>query len=503
VKHVLLAAFLAAGAVALAGGCSPAQRADQAYTDLELATKIARDRVYPATVRVDARQTEFIGGEKRRLAGSGSGVIFDTAGHILTNYHVAGRAEELTCILFSKERVKARLIGGDPWTDLAVIRLDPDEVRDKGLSFQHAAFGDSGAIEEGDKVLAIGSPFGLSRSVSSGIVSCRDRILGAGLEVGGGLETGIFNTWIQTDAAINPGNSGGPLVNYRGEVIGINTRGGGNDLGFAVPINVAKDVVSQILTRGKVTRSTVGLALQPLQDLETFFDVGKTEGAVVSSVEPDGPAAKAGILAEDILQEFGGAKVEGRYPEQLFDLRRRISATAVGEKVQVKVKRGGEVRSLELVTEELTTVRGDEANLPKWGLVVQGITDRLAQRERLPTAKGVYVTGVRGGEPAQKGGVERGDVVDRVGDIDITNLREFQDQYEAAAARKAPMVLLRVRRGQAALPILIKVDYESPEKPAGPAAAPPAPAPRPAVPAPRPAVPAPRPAAPRLAPPAV
>jgi serine protease Do len=465
VKYALLLAFLAAGAVLVAGGCAPVQRADSVL-QMEVATKLARDRVYPATVRIDARETEFIGGEKRRTGGSGSGVIFDEAGHILTNYHVAGRAEELTCILFSKERVKARLIGGDPWTDLAVIQLDPDEIKQKGYTFQHATFGNSDLMEEGDKVLAIGSPFGLSRSISGGIISCHDRILGVGLEVGGGLETGIFNTWLQTDAAINPGNSGGPLVNYAGEVIGVNTRGGGNELGFAVPINVARDVIDQILRKGKVTRSTVGIALQPLQDLETFFDVGRTEGAVVSSVEPGGPAAKAGIRAEDILLEFGGVKVEGRYPEQLFDIRRRISATPIGQGVPVKVKRGGEVRTMDLITEELTTVRGDEVNFAKWGLVAQNITDRLVQRERLPTSKGVYITGVRGGEAAQKGGLERGDVVDRVGEVTITGMRDFQDQYDAAVAKKATMVLLRVRRGQATVPILLKVDYESPEKPA-------------------------------------
>jgi serine protease Do len=513
VRYASVGLVLVAAAMAMAAGsgcATPTERAEAVYTDLELATKIARDHVYPATVRVDARRTEYVGGEKRRLGGSGSGVIFDDAGHILTNYHVAGRAEELTCILFSKERVKAKLIGSDPWTDLAVIQLDPDEIREKGLTFVHATFGDSDRLEEGDKVLAIGSPFGLSRSISSGIISCRDRILGTGLETGGGLETGLFNTWIQTDAAINPGNSGGPLVNYHGEVIGINTRGGGNDLGFAVPISVAKDVVAQILAKGKVTRSTIGIVLQPLQDLETFFDVGKTAGAVVSSVEPDTPAAKAGIRAEDVLQEIGGVKVEGRYPEQLFDIRRRIAATPVGDKVSVKVKRGGEVRTMDLVTEELTTVRGDESNFPLWGLVVQGITDRLAQRETLPTTKGIYVTGVRGGEPAQKGGVERGDVIDRVGDVEVASLKEFQAQYDATVARKVPMVLFRVRRGPASLPVVIKVDYEKAATPpretpaTKPAteATPGTPETRPGTPETKPAAPGPRPpaATPRPAP---
>jgi serine protease Do len=416
---------------------------------------------------VDARRMEFVAGERRRTGGNGSGVIFDDKGHILTNYHVAGRAQELTCILYNRERVRAKLIGGDPWTDLAVIQLDLDEVRKKCVTFQWAAFGDSSKVEEGDGVLAIGSPFGLSRSISNGIISCHDRILGSALDLGGGLETGLFNTWLQTDAAINPGNSGGPLVNFRGEVIGINTRGGGgNDLGFAVPINVAKEVVQQILAKGRVTRSSIGLSLQPLQDLETFFDVGKTEGAIISAVEADGPAAQAGIQAQDILQEYNGEKVEGRYSEQLFDLRRRISDTKVGAKVQVKVRRAGEVRAFEITTEELTTVRSEEQDFAKWGLVGQDITERLAQRENLQTTKGVYVTGVRHGQAAEKASLAKGDVVIRVGDKDVLNARDLKREYDASVRQKQPMVLLKVRRGLAVVPTVMRIDYEEGKKPA-------------------------------------
>ena len=466
VRHLLAAMLLATGGLVGLAGCGPQRDVTSVYLDLEVATKIARDRVYPASVRVDARRTEYVGGEKRRTGGSGSGVIFDQEGHILTNYHVAGRADELTCILFNKERVKARLVGSDPWTDLAVIQLDLDEVKQKGLAFERASFGDSAKMEEGDSVLAIGSPFGLSRSISRGIISCHDRILGTGLDLGGGLETGLFNTWLQTDAAINPGNSGGPLVNFRGEVVGVNTRGGGNELGFAVPINVAKEVIRQILEKGKVTRSTIGLTLQPLQDLETFFEVGKSEGAVVSAVEPDGPAAKAGLQPRDLLIEYNGGKVEGRYPEQLFDIRRRISDTPVGGKVQVKVKRATEVKALEIVTEELTTVRGDEENFPKWGVVAQTVTERLAQRENLGSTRGAYVTGIRRGEPAEAGGLGRGDVITRVGDENVTSIRDLKKYYDEAVKTKQAMVLLKVRRGLAVLPILLKVDYEEGKTPA-------------------------------------
>jgi len=485
--QVCAAALLAAW---LLGGCGPQRSGPEVYVALEDARKIARDRVYPATVRIDARRSEFVSGERRRLGSTGSGVIFDDHGHVLTNYHVAGRADDLTCILYSKERVRAKLVGGDPWTDLAVIQLDLGEVNRKGAAFSPATFGDSDKVQEGDSVLAVGSPFGMSRSISNGIISCHDRILGAGLEITGGLETGLFNTWLQTDAAINPGNSGGPLVNFLGEVIGINTRGGGNDLGFAVPINVAKEVVRQILEKGKVTRSTIGAAFQPLQDLEAFFDVGKSEGAVIAGVDADGPAAKAGIQPRDILLEYGGMKVEGRYPEQLFALRKRVADTPVGAKVPVRIKRAGETLALELVTEELTTVRSQEQDFPRWGLVGQDITERLAQRENLPSAKGVYVTGIRRGEPAERAGLEKGDVIFRVGDRDAAGLADLSKCYQEAMAQKQPMVLIRVRRGPAVVPAVLRVDFEEPKKPA--AAPKPAPAKSKAPPPPKsPAAPAP------------
>jgi serine protease Do len=328
------------------------------------------------------------------------------------------------------------------------------------VTLRPALFGNSDTMEEGDAVLAIGSPFGLSRSISRGIISCRDRILGEAMELPGGLETGLFSTWLQTDAAINPGNSGGPLVNFSGEVVGINTRGGGNDLGFAVPINVAKEVVRQILEKGKVTRSTLGVEFQPLQDLEAYFVVGKAEGAVIASVEPDGPAARAGVQAQDVLLEYSGAKVSGRYAEELFDLRRRIAKTAVGAKVPLKVKRGSSILNIEVTTEELTTVRSEEVNFPKWGLVGEDITDRLAKRENLPNTRGVYVTGVRRGEAAEKAKLERGDVVVRMDDQEVADTKDLKRLYEASVKDKKPLILLKVRRGLAVVPVLLKVDYE-------------------------------------------
>ena len=453
--------------VALAGlaglaGCRSVGQADGgglAYVEIENVIKRARDMVYPAVVRVEARKTEYFRGQKKRVGGVGSGVIFDPQGHVLTNYHVAGRAEEISCTLFNKERVKAKLVGADPWTDLAVIQLDMDEVRQKGFRLEWAPFGDSDTVLEGDTVVAIGSPYGLSRSISFGIISCHDRILSQAMDLGGGLETGLFNTWLQTDAAINPGNSGGPLANLRGEVIGINTRGGGNDLGFAVPINVAKYVVEQILDHGKVLRSTIGAEFQALQDFESFLEVSKTEGAIVGSIEPGSPAD--GILQpQDILLEYNGRKVAGRYPEELFELRRLIADTPVGTEVVLKIRRDGRPAEITLTTAELTTVRSDEVNFDKWGFVGQNITKRLAIRENLKDTRGVYLTGVRPGEPAHKVRFSSGDVIVRVGDVDVADTDQLKKLYDESVEKKQERVLIKVRRGPTVKVEVLKIEYD-------------------------------------------
>jgi serine protease Do len=447
-------------------GCRPQEQSEDrlAYVEVENVIKRARDMVYPAVVRVEARKTEYFRGQKERVGGYGSGVIFDREGHVLTNYHVAGRAEEISCTLFNKERVKATLVGADPWTDLAVIKLNMDEVREKGFQVDWAPFGDSDTVVEGDTVVAIGSPYGLSRSISFGIISCHDRILSEAMDLGGGLETGMFSTWLQTDAAINPGNSGGPLVNLRGEVVGINTRGGGNDLGFAVPINVAKDVVGQILDQGKVLRSTIGVQFQALQDLEGFLDVSRTEGAIIASIEPGSPAENV-LRPQDILLEYNGRRVAGRYPEELFELRRLIADTSVGREVPLRVRRGGESMEIRLTTAELTTVRSDEVNFEKWGFVGQNITTRLATRENLKTTRGVYLTGVRPGEPAHRVRLSRGDVVFHCEQAEIESVEQLQKAYDEAVKEKKTRILLKVWRGPTMKVEVLRIDYDA--EPAG------------------------------------
>jgi serine protease Do len=250
----------------------------------------------------------------------------------------------------------------------------------------------------------------------------------------------------------------------QGEVVGINTRGGGNDLGFAVPINVAKDVVRQILDRGKVMRSTIGLTFQPLQDLEEFFDVGKTEGAVIGSVESGSAAEVAGVQAQDLLIQYNGHQVRGRYPEELFELRRMIADTPVGDTATLLVKRDGEMLTFKVETRELTTIRSDEVNFEKWGLVGQNVTSRLARRENLKSTAGVYVTGVRAGEAAAKGKVTKGDVIVKCGEATVADVAALQKLYDESVEKRDARVLLRIRRGPSESLRLLKVTYEDEEE---------------------------------------
>jgi Do/DeqQ family serine protease len=266
-------------------------------------------------------------GERER-AGVGSGVIIDAQGHILTNFHVIKGADEITVRLHNKKELPGRIVGTDQKTDLAVIKISGDGVT-------AALLGDSEKIQVGEWAIAIGSPFGLEQTVTVGVISATAR-----------SEVGIvpYENFIQTDASINPGNSGGPLLNARGEVIGINTAilSSGQGIGFAIPINVAQRVASQLIAGGKVVRGWLGVSLQPLSDeLAQALGAPSTKGAVVARVLPDGPAAGAGLQANDVILRFGDVAVE-----DLQHLQRLVLDAPVDRPVTVKILRKGKEMSM-------------------------------------------------------------------------------------------------------------------------------------------------------------
>ncbi len=354
----------------------------------------------------------------RRRSSLGSGVIIDEEGYIVTNHHVVENADKLVVKLENEKEFEAELVGTDEKTDLAVIKIDP-----KGEKLKAAKLGDSDALKVGEWVIAIGNPFGLDHTVTAGIVSAKGRRLPR-------PDSSPYDNFIQTDAAINPGNSGGPLVNLRGEVVGINTaiysRSGGNiGIGFAIPANMVREIVPQLKETGHVTRGWLGVMIQPVtRDIAKALDLPEAKGALVASVLPDSPAERAGIKRGDVIVEFDGHDVP-----KSEDLPSIVAGTPPGKKVEVVVIRDGKRKSIEVEIGKLeeTEAGGRPVKAGKLGLVVENITPEVAKELGLgKDVKGVVVSSVRRGSPAAEAGIRPGDVIEQVGREPVTNVAEFR-----------------------------------------------------------------------------
>jgi serine protease Do len=379
-------------------------------------------------------------GAKRIEASIGSGVILTSDGLILTNAHVASpRAVEINITLANLEHVNAKLVGWDHWTDLALLRLDMDDVRRRQLAFAHAEFGDSEKLYPGQTVYAVGTPYGLTRTVTRGIISNPHRYFEGDLDVDG-YETGTFNTWLQTDAAINPGNSGGPLVTEDGRIVGISSRSylGANNLGFAIPANVAKGVVASLVRSGSIARSYIGIVPAALQDLESFYALALNTGMLIDSVESGSPAARSGLRVGDILIAINGLKVDGRFPEQLPPIQNLIASQPVGATLNLTVKRGGQTSNIAVVTEQLESSVGEERAIEAWGLSVRKISRAYARENQLADDNGVLVIGVQPGFPADVAGLAPGDIITRINRRPVSSLEVINAAAASYAAKPAP-----------------------------------------------------------------
>ncbi|MBU8934721.1 MAG: trypsin-like peptidase domain-containing protein [candidate division Zixibacteria bacterium] len=417
----------------------------------------ARDRVLPALVHIQPVIKNYSTGQLEKQAVIGSGVIFHTDGYVVTNYHVAGKAERIICTLGDKEQVSASFVGGDPLTDLAVIKLDLENY-DGTLGV--AEFGNSDSIEVGQFVLAMGSPLSLSRSVSFGVISTRDRYFSADVRLPTGERTGRYNLWIQTDAAINPGNSGGPLVDLSGRVIGINSRATmfANNLGFAIPINVVREVTTSILDHGEVVRSWIGIHCQALQKMEEFFNTHRDAGVLVSSIDPGSPAEVSFLGAGDVILEIDNEPVSARFLEELPAFYNRIAQFKPGSELSLKVLRGDETYSFKITTKRLGDLQGEDFEAEGWGFTVKGITRQMQIDNNLDDSLGVLVTGVKPGGAAMTGSLRREDVVTDVNGTMVAGLTDFVTVYQSLEELTEGKILLTVRRNGSIRYAIIKIN---------------------------------------------
>src|ERR1700682_4179378 len=420
--------------------------------------KIGRE-LKPAVVNVSAKRSEtamsemkgpsdeetpfdryfkdFFGSRPRRNARSmGSGFIINQNGYIVTNNHVVEGAGQVQVKLSDGRDFPAKVAARDSKPDIALLKVEAT-----GLTV--IPLGDSSASQVGEPVMAIGNPFGLEQTVTTGIVSATGRAIGAG----------PYDDFIQTDASINPGNSGGPLINARGQAIGINTAifsqsGGSVGIGFAIPMSLAKSVVTQLADSGKVTRGWLGVGIQPVTpELAKSFGQTETTGVLVSSVSEGSPAERAGIKVGDIITEYDGRKVE-----RASDLPRAVAGTPVGREVRLSVIRDGKPVTLSaridaLDAKESAQADSGEKAKPALGLAVQPLTPAVAQQLGVSAKQGLVVQSVQEGSPAADAGFERGDVIVEVDKKPIKNVAEFRESV-AKRAKGKPM-LFRVPRQHA------------------------------------------------------
>jgi serine protease Do len=376
-----------------------------------------------------------------RQMARGSGFIITRDGYILTNNHLVGEAEEVTVSLDSGEEYTAEIVGTDPETDVAVIRIKADNL-------PYVELADSDTLEVGEWVIAIGSPFGLSQTVTAGIVSAKGR---------SGLRVASYEDFIQTDAAINFGNSGGPLLNLDGKAVGMNTAiigpGGNVGIGLAIPSNMAQDIYNQLKQSGKVTRGFLGVYLGDVEpDMTEFFDLDEAKGVLISQVTADSPAEKAGLKRGDIIIELENEPVESAN-----DFRNRIAMYKPESRVKLVVLRDGRRRTLTATLgkrpDDMTASRTQSDVRGTLGITVQTLTEELAQRLGYEGYTGVVVTDVEPGSEAAAEGIRRGALIQEVNHEEIASVREFNQAIKKAQEQAA-------EKGQERVNVLLLVRYD-------------------------------------------
>ncbi len=381
-------------------------------------------------------------GREFKRKGLGSGFIISSDGYIITNHHVVKQVDEIDVILENGKNYRAKIIGTDPKTDLALLKIDPEG------SLKSVKIGDSSKLEIGDWVVAIGNPFGLGNTITAGIVSAKGRTLGFG----------AYDDFIQTDAAINPGNSGGPLFNHKGEVVGVNTAiiARGEGIGFAIPINIASRIADQLKDSGKVVRGWLGVYIQKISpEIRESLDIPGDSGVIISDVAPGSPAESAGIQRGDAILQVNEEKIK-----TVNDLPRIIANTSPGTVVSLNIVRSGKRKNVKVklgeFPEEQFANPGLEGRKVEavLGMAVTDITSQLMQRYKIEKQQGVLVSQVQTRSTADNVGLKRGDVILEVNQKKIDSVKEFRE--ELSRLKDNSNLLLLVRRPDSVFYVVLK-----------------------------------------------
>ncbi|MDT8419329.1 MAG: DegQ family serine endoprotease [Desulfuromonadales bacterium] len=381
--------------------------------------------------------------QKRQEVGQGSGFLMTPDGYILTNNHVVGDADRVQVQMLDGREYEAEIVGTDPGSDLAVIKVDESDL-------PFLTLGDSETLEVGDWVLAIGNPFGLSHTLTAGVVSAKGR---------SGIGLNDYEDFIQTDAAINPGNSGGPLVNLDGEVVGINTAifsrsGGYMGIGFAIPVNMAKGIRNQLIEYGEVRRGRLGVYIQDMtRDLADSFGLKKASGILVTQVVEGSPAEEAGLEQGDVI-----LKIEDDDVDDVASFRNRVALTAPGTTVNLVILRDGDRKNVKVqigtLDHEDSSLSGGQTDLHESGMSLQQLTPELAERFGYEGERGVLVAGVESGSPADRAGIKPGSLILEINRQEVPGVAEARKLLGAA---KGKTLLLLVRQGQGTRYVALKV----------------------------------------------
>jgi serine protease Do len=444
--------------VTLSGGCALLNRKgtqeERRPLDFEAIIQTAKERVFPALVYVKPICETFEEGERERAEVFGSGVILTPDGLVVTNHHVVDKAIEINCVLWNHQQVPAELVGQDKETDLALIKLKWEGQE----PLPCAEFADSDQVVEGQFVMALGAPYGFTRSISLGILSNTQRYIGF-------RTIYKYNLWLQTDADILPGNSGGPLVNTEGRVVGINTLGiWTGTMGFSIPSNEVRRIVERLRAAGKVERAWSGLELQALKDFDSNTFIESDGGVLVKGVEEESPAQEAGIRSGDILLAVGGEQIDGTYVEELPLIRWALGDLPVGEPVNLTVRRGEEVLQMSLTPVHKGAIEGTDFDCHRWNMTVKGITKHANPTLYFYRKKGVFVRAIRYPGNAQEAGLERNDILLKIGSEPVETVEDVQRAYEALLAdekREKKVLITVLREGLERLVVLdYRKDYE-------------------------------------------